>query len=50
MPCVWVKAYEGSLAMQGGCAIAEVLPPLNHAGKGSSTWLRLARERTKADA
>jgi len=50
MPCVWVKAYEGSLAMQGGRAIAEVLPPLNHARKGSSTWLRLARERAKADA
>ena len=50
MACVWVKAYEGSLAMQGGRGIAEVLPPLNHARKGSSTWLRLARERTKADA
>jgi hypothetical protein len=50
MPCVWVKAYEGSLSMKGGGAIADVLPPVNHALKGSSTWLRLARERTKADA
>jgi hypothetical protein len=50
MPCVWVKAYEGSLTMRGGSAIAEVLPPLNHAGKGASTWLRLVRERAKADA
>jgi len=50
MPCVWVKAYEGSLDMRGGGAIADVLPPLNHARKGSSTWLRLARERAKADA
>jgi hypothetical protein len=50
MDCVWVKAYEGSLAMQGGPAIAEVLPPLNQARKGSSTWLSLARGRTKADA
>ena len=48
MPCVWVKAYEGSLAMRGGAAIAEVLPPLDHARKGSSTWLRLARETSKA--
>ena len=39
MPCVWVKAYEGSLTMRGGSTIAEVLPPLNHAGKGASTWL-----------
>ena len=50
MACVWVKAYEGSLAMRDGRAIAEVLPPLNHARKGSSTWLRLARERAKAGA
>ena len=47
MDCVWVKAYEGSLRMRGGGAIAEVLGPLNHAGKGSSTWLRLARAKTK---
>jgi Methylene-tetrahydrofolate reductase C terminal len=44
MPCVWLKAYEGSLGMRGGAAIAEVLPPLDHSRKGSSTWLRLARE------
>jgi Methylene-tetrahydrofolate reductase C terminal len=44
MPCVWLKAYEGSLAMRGGAAIAEVLPPLDHARKGSSTWLRVTRE------
>ena len=48
MPCVWVKAWEGSRAMRGGGAIAEVLPPLDHARKGSSTWLRLAREGRKA--
>src|SRR5271166_511927 len=50
MPCVWVKAYEGSLDMRRGGTIAEVLPPLNHALKGSSTWLRVARERAKAAA
>jgi hypothetical protein len=50
MACVWVKAYEGSLEMQGGPAIADVLPPLNHARKGASTWLRLAREGTHAGA
>jgi len=50
MPCVWVKAYEGSLAMRRGGTIGEVLPPLDHALKGSSTWLALAREHAKAGA
>jgi hypothetical protein len=45
MPCVWVKAYEGSLSMKGGGAMAEVQPPLNHARKGASTWLALARRQ-----
>ena len=48
MACVWVKAWEGSRHMRGGGAIAEVLPPLNHLRKGSSTVLRLARERAQA--
>jgi hypothetical protein len=48
MPCVWVKAYEGSLGMRGGLAIGEVLPPVNHALKGSSTWLRLALKNINA--
>jgi Methylene-tetrahydrofolate reductase C terminal len=48
MPCVWALAYEGSLGMGGGRAIAEILPPVNHALKGSSAWLRLARERAGA--
>ena len=50
MPCVWVKAYEGSLMMRHGAAIGEVLPPLDHARKGASTWLALAREHAKAGA
>jgi hypothetical protein len=50
MPCVWVKAWEGSRAMRGGPAIAEVQRPLNHSAKGASTWLRIARERARADA
>jgi Methylene-tetrahydrofolate reductase C terminal len=48
MPCVWVQAYEGSLGMREGAAIAEILPPLNHALKGSSAWIRLAREKAGA--
>ncbi len=48
MPCVWAEAYEGSLRMREGGSIADVLPPINHALKGSSTWMRLAREKAKA--
>ena len=48
MRCVWAEAYEGSLRMRDGRAIADVLPPINHALKGSSTWMRLAREKAEA--
>jgi hypothetical protein len=48
MPCVWVKAWEGSRAMRAGAAIAEVLPPLDHARKGSSSWLHLVRGSARA--
>ena len=34
--------------MREGGAIADVLPPINHALKGSSAWMRLAREKAKA--
>jgi hypothetical protein len=45
MRCVWLLAYDGSLRMRGGGAIADVLTPINHTLKGSSTWMRLAREK-----
>ena len=45
MPCVWVKAYEGSLAMKTGARIAEILPPADHRLKGGSSWLKRAREK-----
>ena len=48
MACVWTAAYQGSLGMSGGAAIAEILPPINHALKGSSAWMRLAREKAGA--
>jgi hypothetical protein len=48
MRCVWALAYEGSLGMSDSAAIAEILPPVNHALKGSSAWLRLAREKSGA--
>jgi hypothetical protein len=48
MRCVWAEAYEGSLRMRDGGSIADVLPPINHALKGSSSWMRLAREKAEA--
>jgi len=43
MPCVWVKAFEGSRLMRGGDAIARELPPIDHRLKGRSTWLAVAK-------
>ena len=43
------KPRREASRMRGGGAIAEVLPPLDHARKGSSTWLRLARRKPKAE-
>ena len=43
MPCVWVKAYEGSRRMAGGDKIGNVQPPIDHRLKGTSTWLQVAR-------
>lgn len=44
MPCVWVKAFEGSKVMQRGDAIEQDLPPIDHRLKGRSTWLAVARD------
>ncbi len=45
MPCVWVQAYEGSRRMERGKLIETVQPAIDHRLKGSSSWLRVARER-----
>jgi len=50
MPCVWVKAWEGSRNMRAGAQINVPLPPVNNALKGSSSWLRLVRRRTGVEA
>lgn len=50
MPCVWVKAYEGSRRMREGRQIETPLPPLDHSLKGSSAWLRSARRRSGGEA
>ena len=48
MPCVWVLAWDGASRMRGGARIREVLPPLDHRLEGSSSWLRVAREKAAA--
>ncbi len=45
MPCVWVEAWEGSRRMRAGRRILEVQLPVDHARQGSSSWLRVVREK-----
>lgn len=44
MRCVWVEAWDGASRMKGGDAIREVNFAVDHRGKGTSTWLKLARD------
>lgn len=48
MRCVWVLAWDGASRMRGGGRIHEVLPPVDHRLTGSSSWLRVAREKAAA--
>ena len=48
MPCVWVKAWEGSQAMDEGERILAVQPPVNHRLKGRSSWLAVSRGEAQA--
>ena len=43
MPCVWVKAWEGSRPMADGDKILNVQPPIDHRLKGRSSWLAVSR-------
>lgn len=43
MPCVWVMAWKGSRQMEKGDAILEVQRPVDHALRGTSSWLRVMR-------
>ena len=45
MHCVWVMAWEGAARMRGGAQINDVQPPVNRSLEGSSSWLRVAREK-----
>jgi hypothetical protein len=52
MPCVWVKAWEGSQNMVKGDAILNVQKPVDQSLRETSAWLRstaqAAAERDKA--
>lgn len=44
MRCVWVAAWDGASRMRGGDAIREVNFAVDHRAKGTSSWLKLARD------
>jgi len=48
MLCVWTLAWAGAARMEGGARIREVLPPVDHSLRGSSSWLRVSREKAAA--
>ena len=48
MRCVWVQAYEGSERMRKGpAAIRAVRPPVDRTLVGTSSWLRVARQKSE---
>ena len=49
MRCVWCEAWEGATHMQKGLQIREVQPPVDHSLGGTSSWLRVAREKAAAE-
>jgi hypothetical protein len=56
MPCVWVKAWEGSQNMVHGDRILAVQKPVDQSLRETSAWLRVtaqaaaAKEAAKAGA
>ena len=54
MPCVWVKAWEGSRNMVHGDRILAVQKPVDQSLRETSAWLRVtalaAAEKEKAGA
>ncbi len=45
MRCVWVLAWEGAARMKDGGKIRDVQPPVDRSLEGSSSWLRVSREK-----
>ena len=50
MRCVWVAAWDGASRMKHGDAIKDVNFALDHRLRGTSSWLKLAREDHDAAA
>lgn len=45
MKCVWCEAWNGATRMREHDRIRNVLPPVDHSLAGSSSWLRVSREK-----
>ncbi len=45
MRCVWVEAWRGSQQMRDSQAIRQVQIPVDNLLKGSSSWLRVVRDK-----
>jgi hypothetical protein len=45
MRCVWVLAWDGAGRMKEGGKIRDVQPPVDRSLEGSSSWLRVSREK-----
>lgn len=50
MRCVWVEGWEGAGRMRNGSDIANVQVAIDHRLKGTSSWLRVVREKSATDA
>ena len=44
MKCVWVEAWSGSVKMKNNLEIQEIQFAVDHSHRGSSAWIRLAKE------
>ena len=49
MKCVWVEAWHGSEKMKNNLAIQDIQFAVNHTHRGSSAWIRLAKENKQID-
>jgi hypothetical protein len=46
MKCVWVAAWEGAQRMSTGMVIVDRQKAVDCSLKGTSSWLRVVREKT----
>ena len=46
MPCVWVQGWAGAQRMRNGGEITTVQVAVDHRLMGTSSWLRVVREKT----